>query len=91
MIKMLLARVDHLVANFKSEFLALHHVLENWTDKSPTGGVESKSQPLLLEIVLLLRQFQASAHAHCPGELKHLSVITSKSIYFRRNNEYHNL
>lgn len=68
---------DHSVASLKREFLALRHILEDLTDKPTSSAVESKSQPLLLEIVLLLRQLAKPEHMRiAQGELKRLGVLS---------------
>lgn len=68
---------DHSVASLKREFLALRHTLEDWADKPTSSGVEFNSNPLLMEVVLLLRQLAKPEHVRiAQGELKRLGVIS---------------
>lgn len=68
---------DHSVSSLKREFLALRHMLEDWTDKPTSSAVESSGYPLLMEIVLLLRQLAKPEHVRiAQGELKRLGVLT---------------
>jgi predicted DNA-binding protein len=67
---------NHSVASLKREFLALRHMLEDWTDKVPSNEVESGGHPLLMEIVLLLRQLAKPEHVRiAQGELRRLGVL----------------
>lgn len=68
---------DHSVASLKRELLAMRHMLEDWTDKPVSSEVESVSNPLLMEMVLLLRQLAKPEHVRiAQGELRRLGVLT---------------
>ena len=68
---------DHSVASLKREFLVLRHMLEDLADKPASVAVESNGNPLIMEIVLLLRQLARPEHVRiAQGELKRLGVLT---------------
>lgn len=60
----------------EKELFALRHMLEDLTDKTIPHAVES-NHPLLLEMVLILRQLAKPEHVRiAQGELKRLGVLS---------------
>ena len=69
---------DHSVSSLKREFLALRHMLEDLADKPASSAVESNGHPLMMEMVLILRQLAKPEHVRiAQGELKRLGVIAA--------------